>query len=362
MHSGNDGGKAELSPYKQWQIAFIYAFVVAFNQGSDLAGLHTLPAFDPEELENALQQENSDLLEQLLCAFLSNVLNRKKPIEPSSYARALSDLVSSKVRSFEFDLGYNPLTAEGFKALTPEHKLTLLQSLVEWQLQDSNAVRAIIEQFCKNTKKAEFHLGLTAKNELIGGLVLLNNARFTMAMARKGEYKKWMPMDNRNLNELREFSSTLSTSNRAERNLCRRITDELIPLIEEKQRVQEKKDRAKARQIAMELAFTPRELRPRDRRKRTRYNYDDMFDDIEDIGDDYSESSLAQRPERPRPTRISSRLNPGLSSDSLDIEGQLPTPETVENAEIGEIRQEANVEETNGEEKQEVESGDILID
>ncbi|KAG0166971.1 hypothetical protein DFQ28_004324 [Apophysomyces sp. BC1034] len=98
---------------------------MAFNQGSDLAGLHPLPIFNPEELENALQQETSDLLDRLLCAFLSNVLNRKKPIEPNGYARALSDLVNSKVKSFEFDLGYNPLTAEGFTALTPDLKASI---------------------------------------------------------------------------------------------------------------------------------------------------------------------------------------------------------------------------------------------
>ncbi|KAG0166972.1 hypothetical protein DFQ28_004325 [Apophysomyces sp. BC1034] len=268
-------------------------------------------------------------------------------------------------------------------------QLTLLQSLVEWQLQDSNAIRSIVEQFYKNTKKNEvnplepvafgvdsekrayWQFGGEWKSNIPNqGLILPDSPWLWREKTNVKSGCQWATgrdminiHDNesddfllvcRNLNELREFSSTLSTSNRSERNLLRRITDELIPLVEEKQRIQEKKDRAKARQVAMELAFTPRELRPRDRRKRTRYTYDDMFADVEeDIDDEYSESLLSERPERPerpKPTRTSSRLNPGLLNDNLDIEDQWQTQESV------------NIGEADGEKKQEVEGGDIHID
>ncbi|ORZ23432.1 hypothetical protein BCR42DRAFT_318876 [Absidia repens] len=144
-----------LTAYSYWEIAFIYAFTVFFDR-SDIASIYPIPFFTPKILEDALFTDTHDLLDQLMCSFLSNALNRKKLIESASSTRPLNDYLNAKLRSQDFDLGYNPLSLqEGFKGLTSDLKLKILHALVEWQLQDSSSIRTIVDTLYATTKKDE---------------------------------------------------------------------------------------------------------------------------------------------------------------------------------------------------------------
>ncbi|KAI8149368.1 hypothetical protein BJV82DRAFT_505051 [Fennellomyces sp. T-0311] len=111
-----------------------------------ISNTHTHPnsfADRPQDLERALAMQTSDLLDDLLGSFLSNVLNRKKPLD-KQYVKELSKLINSK--GSEIDLDRNPFQkASSFGVLSASVKLRILCALVDWQLQDSNAVRSLID-------------------------------------------------------------------------------------------------------------------------------------------------------------------------------------------------------------------------
>ncbi|KAL0077691.1 hypothetical protein J3Q64DRAFT_1641266 [Phycomyces blakesleeanus] len=141
------------SPQSQWEIAFVFAFTTTFQPEARQAGLYPFPKFQPEDLEHALlQTEESDLMDQILCSFLSNALNRKKGVDGCS--RTLQELITTKIKAFECDLTENPLlNHNNFHSLAPEVKLNLLRLLVEWQLQDCVNIHSVIDTYFKNVKK-----------------------------------------------------------------------------------------------------------------------------------------------------------------------------------------------------------------
>ncbi|KAI9356712.1 hypothetical protein BD770DRAFT_322985 [Pilaira anomala] len=141
----------QFSPLQQWEIAFIYAFSCTFNPQQEIApSYHKLPDFTPEELELEIQKQDSDLIRNIICASLGNLLNRKNPIE--SFKISLSQVVTDKMKAFEIDLEANPLAKSEFHLLNTDVKLFILRSLIEWQLQDSLAVKSILDYY-KNSNQ-----------------------------------------------------------------------------------------------------------------------------------------------------------------------------------------------------------------
>ena len=83
-------------PDAQRDMAFVYAFVAVFARHPTHA-IHPFPDMQPDvssrrdpprahlihpqDLERAVATPESDLLDDLLGSFLSNVLNRKKPLQ-----------------------------------------------------------------------------------------------------------------------------------------------------------------------------------------------------------------------------------------------------------------------------------------
>ncbi|KAI8883064.1 hypothetical protein K501DRAFT_185375 [Backusella circina FSU 941] len=148
--------KFVLSPFQQWEIAFIYAFITTFNPQAVInPSFYKLPNLTPEELEIEIPKKESQPVHQFICASLSNALNRKKAIE--SYNNAFSQIVADKYKTFDLDLDYNPLTHTKFTDLDPNVKLLLLRSLVEWQLQDSQAVKTILEHCNQHAKNGQIN-------------------------------------------------------------------------------------------------------------------------------------------------------------------------------------------------------------
>ncbi|KAI8093599.1 uncharacterized protein BX664DRAFT_278677 [Halteromyces radiatus] len=305
----NSEGTNALTPYSYWEIAFIYAFTILFDC-SDIAPLYPIPFITPKILEDAILHDSQDILDPLMCAFLSNALNRKKLIESSSSTRPLNDYINAKVRSQDFDLGYNPLPSQqGFNGLEPDMKLKILHALVEWQLQDSASVRAIIDGTFGATKKGQINplvpipFGYDSYKRAywqFGDSPYLWRERTTLKTGCEWEIVC------RDLSELDTFADSLSNSkSHKEKNLAQKIKQTLIPQLEEKQRIQELRDRAAARRMAAQLALeVPRSLPRRERRKPTRYNYNENYDF--DFDDD---SEYSTKTESRRPTRSSGRLH-----------------------------------------------------
>ncbi|CAO3640255.1 unnamed protein product [Cunninghamella blakesleeana] len=321
----------KLTPQAYLEIAFIYAFSVLFDE-SDIISIYSPPHFTPKSLEEAIYQDNNELLDKLMCCFLSNALNRKKLLEVQHTTRPLYEYINSKIRSNDFNLDHNPLTGQqtSFQYLTSDIKLKILHALVEWQLQDSTAVRAIVDHFFKTNKNDE-------DNPLMP--IPFGYDQRKRAYWRFGE-SPYLWCENPNLKkgcefeivctsieELQQFGNTLINSrNNKEKTMGNAILNELLPELEEKQRRQERKDRMKARQLATQLALEePKVLPKRERRKPVRYNFNEDMD-IDDDDDNYNynddsqlynskkkriDEDILNVVSKRRPLRSSGRLNGG---------------------------------------------------
>ncbi|KAI7857931.1 hypothetical protein BDC45DRAFT_499699 [Circinella umbellata] len=308
----------------QWEFAYIYAFVCNFREYTD-HGIHSFPELQPEDLEQALEMETSELLNDLLSSFLSNILNRKKRVDNKHIFKELSKLINTKVQTFEINLGYNPLSeVSSFENLSAPVKLNILRWMVEWQLQESSSIRSILDTAPKSSellrtqpigsdseKRTYWHFGDTAW--------LWREQKATLKKAST----QWEIVC-RELDELEGFSKTLSQEKRVEKDLYQYIIEQVIPVVEDAQRKRERKARAMERQIEAEQLITTRRLRTNS--KPVKYTFDDdededEYDDLdeeEEYGDEEGEEEFSENesggskvkePERPKPLRASSRLN-----------------------------------------------------
>lgn len=323
----------EFTPFQQWEIAFIYAFAVTFNPHQEIApSFYRLPDFSPKELEEELKKESSTLIHQIVCASVGNILNRKTAID--TFKIALQQLVTDKIKSFDIDLDHNPLSKAAFHTLPIDVKLYLLHSMIEWQLQDSLAVKSILEHYNSSTPRNQYN---PVKSYPIGTDSKKRNywqfGECCWIWREKPHFKptcEW-ELVCRNKRELEELVGTLSTTNRAEKALSKIITTEIYELAEKEEKKQLRKERAELRKlIPVEISITPTQLRSRGSRKeRVRYNYDDEDiygieedrDDDDEFVQEEEESTNNRRSsrraaaaaqtqiERPPPTRWSSRLN-----------------------------------------------------
>ncbi|CAG8677439.1 12056_t:CDS:2 [Dentiscutata erythropus] len=114
--------------------------------------------FWPEELEGALATEaDSDLIDQVHCIFLTNCLNRTKPVSRQVWRKLLSETIDQKLKkSYQFYRDYNPLRrVKNYYELDIRDKVLILNNLVTWQLQEGKEVRKLIEQEYRSSKRNE---------------------------------------------------------------------------------------------------------------------------------------------------------------------------------------------------------------
>ncbi|ORX58683.1 hypothetical protein DM01DRAFT_1333298 [Hesseltinella vesiculosa] len=311
-------GSIALTAADYWEIAFIYAFCVLFDQ-TDIAPIFAPPAITPQSLEQAIVDNRPDLLNDLLCAFLSNALNRKKLIEIGPTTRVLQEQINLKLQTQEFDLGYNPVTSKGFVVLEGLTKLKILYALVEWQLQESKAVRTIIDHFYSGPRSQI----QSAENPLAPIPFGVDNQK--RAYWRFGD-SPYLWRERRSLkkgceweivckdmDQLKAFADGLAGSMCAsEQEMQETITDNLIPVLEAKQREHERREAHKARRLAMAMEQpVARDLPPRRARgKRVCYTdsyVEDNFGDGSYVEEEYQEEHHQSPPTRA--TRSSGRLN-----------------------------------------------------
>ncbi|KAG2220151.1 hypothetical protein INT45_013849 [Circinella minor] len=327
----------------QWEFAYIYAFVCNFREYTD-HGIHSFPDLQPEDLEQALEMETSELLNNLLSSFLSNILNRKKRVDNKHIFKELSKLINTKLQTFEINLDYNPLSeVSSFENLSAPVKLNILRWMVEWQLQESSSIHSILDTAPKSSellrtqpigsdseKRTYWHFGDTAW--------LWREQKATLKKAST----QWEIVC-RDLDELEEFSKTLSQGKRVEKDLYQYIIEQVIPIVEDAQRKRERKARAMERQIEAEQLITTRRLRTNT--KPVKYTFDDDEDDYDDLDDEekygdeeegeeeFSDNESGgfkvKEPERPKPLRASSRLNSQRQTSQSSSPIQTSIEETI---------------------------------
>ncbi|CAG8642150.1 12021_t:CDS:2, partial [Dentiscutata heterogama] len=101
--------------------------------------------FWPEELEGALATEaDSDLIDQVHCIFLTNCLNRTKPVSRQVWRKLLSETIDQKLKkNYQFYRDYNPLRR--------------VKNYYELDVRDKEGkeVRKLIEQEYRSSKRNE---------------------------------------------------------------------------------------------------------------------------------------------------------------------------------------------------------------
>ncbi|KAI8982523.1 hypothetical protein BDB01DRAFT_792933 [Pilobolus umbonatus] len=298
---------------QHWQIAFIYAFISTFNPQCHLvSNYYKLPELLPEEIETEIQKEKSTAIDQYICSCLGNALNRKHPIE--SYNNALQQIITDKLKSYDVDLARNPVSNQKFHTLDITTKLYLLYCMIEWQLQDSHAVRSIIEIAYSNRAKNKYNpikmtpIGTDSKKR---NYWQFGESPYVWRDSIKvNELGQWETVCT-NKTELEQLVESLSNKNRAEKQLIKYITDVLYEVADKAEKKKWRKERAEIRKAFVpEVSITPLQLRSRNKVK-VNYNFDDIYESNEEDSDPFEEekSDTTETPTKSVGTRWSSRLN-----------------------------------------------------
>ncbi|EMC97428.1 hypothetical protein BAUCODRAFT_575349 [Baudoinia panamericana UAMH 10762] len=114
-----------------------------------------LPNFGPQDIERGVtDQPPSAEVQSLLCALLSLVLNRKKPVERGHHGRALEEAVLSQKAQWPHKWNsVNPLHGpKDFNTMSPLERLDLLHTLVIWSLSSSEAIQTIVKDKYKQQR------------------------------------------------------------------------------------------------------------------------------------------------------------------------------------------------------------------
>ncbi|KAI9714882.1 MAG: hypothetical protein M1820_000171 [Bogoriella megaspora] len=131
------------------------AFIVAFRARFSSCFSSKLQDFGPQDIERGVvDTAPGPQVEELLCALLTLLLNRKKNVERGHHGRALEEALSTNKfqwpRSWK---GLNPLPgSKTFADLNPAQRLEMLKTLIIWSLNTSEAVSTLIKDSYKHRK------------------------------------------------------------------------------------------------------------------------------------------------------------------------------------------------------------------
>ncbi|CAG8510708.1 4835_t:CDS:2 [Ambispora gerdemannii] len=240
------------------EVAFIIAFCEKFK--SVLRSL----SFWTEDFEEALQtHEESELLERMICVFLTNFLNRKKLIETNNYQALLSTAIDQHIEqdNQSFYLDHNPLKDHdgkiNFFALDTKDKISILHCLVHWQLQESEVIRKLIGDSYKRYKKTHENL---LEYEIIGEdsknakYYHINTRIYREKLPRTGtnftsKNVKWEAVTT-NLEEVQALVNSLNPKRAKEKGLHVAILEKVMPEVENRYKVKEKQENLQKRKAA----------------------------------------------------------------------------------------------------------------
>nr|POE65278.1 hypothetical protein CFP56_34945 [Quercus suber] len=325
------------------------AFIVMFRSRFSEVFSSKLAHFGPQDIERGVADTlPTPQAENLLCALLALVLNRKKPVERGHHSRALEEAVLSQKSQWPHHwAGINPLHGSrdfrtmsptqrvsgfwhqyGLSALLTLRQLNLLRTLIMWSLTSSEAISTMIKERYKQQRQGDDENqplsvqpwgtdGDKRRYFLIQGLddtsfrVYREGSRYT-------RNAHWYSVAG-DIEEAKMLAAKLEGEDgtQAARRLALKITN-AVPMFEA---TEEKRRRREYRQIRR-AAFTRPEpgfslYEGRTRGKRARYTFED--------DDDFDSDATSTR----RSTRHSERETPIESGPEYTASGrQVKKPRT----------------------------------
>ncbi|CEJ05346.1 hypothetical protein RMCBS344292_19289 [Rhizopus microsporus] len=206
----------------------------------------------------------------------------------------------------DIELEKNPLSNQKFNMLSADLKLLILYSMIEWQLQDSQAVRLIIDYYsAKRSQHNPIEVRPIGTDKEKSTYWQFGDSPYIWKV--KNKKKEWILVcKDRQTTEA--WINTLSTTHRAEKALSKYVGEHVYPLIEKQEKQKAKLEREKWKKLNPVEPVTTRSYTRK--RERVNYNYDDIYTE-QDFDEYLPESS--SRPSSPdrlakKPTRSSNRL------------------------------------------------------
>ncbi|KAI5254591.1 hypothetical protein E4T42_02330 [Aureobasidium subglaciale] len=274
------------------------AFLVMFRSRFSHAFPPKLPHFGPQDIESGVAESPpSSQVEELMCAMLALVLNRKKPVERGHHGRAMEEALSTQKHQWPLSWNrVNPLAgSRTFPDMSPAERLNLLRTLAIWSLTSSDVVSQTIKDSYKVSRREDDinqplsvqHWGYDGdkrKYYLIEGQED-TSFRVYREANRLTQHPQWWSVAETidGVNALVEKLETKDNT-QAARRLAEKVKAAVprFEASEEKRRRREYRQARKAQFTKPEPGFSLYEGRTRG--KRIRYNYSDNEDESDATG------------------------------------------------------------------------------
>ncbi|KAF9906060.1 hypothetical protein EC991_001068 [Linnemannia zychae] len=276
-------------------VALIYGFLTKFRPL--LRQTCPLREVSIEDIESGLTAtEANAFIEEIHANLLSNMLNRKKAVDATTWQKVLSETLDGKLKTGELEYDQNPLRYYGNYYLIPTpDRAYILKALIDWVLQEGLVVRQGIEQNHDISRVEPFGFDQARR-------VYWHFGDGTLMMYRetKGAKKRkpvWETVAS-NLEELKTLADSFEkTVSKAEKAMREKLRVEIIEPEEERivnEKLKQERQEKKLQRIAElhQLAAT-RSTRTRssNRLNAPKYTFDDDEDEFEE--DEYD---LYRRP------------------------------------------------------------------
>ncbi|KAF9205834.1 hypothetical protein BGZ59_000267 [Podila verticillata] len=261
------------------------------------------------DLETGLLATSTNTcIEDIHSNLLTNMLNRKKAVDSSSWHRVLLETLDVKQKTGEWEMD-NPLRLyESYYSVPPRDRVLMLKALVEWVLQEGTSIRQGIEDYNEAYMVEPF--GTDQQKRVywyFGGKYWLAKQRMgTLRVYRETNSKKknagWETVA-KDLEELKSLVASFDKStSKIEKTLQERLLTEIIEPAEEKilrRAKRQERDEKKMQRLAMfhQMAATrTTRTRSSNRLNQPKYTFDDEEDeDDEDQYAVYSGSSSRRK-------------------------------------------------------------------
>ncbi|KAG9879047.1 hypothetical protein KCU94_g21278, partial [Aureobasidium melanogenum] len=274
------------------------AFLVMFRSRFSHAFPSKLPHFGPQDIERGVAESPpSPQVEDLMCAMLALVLNRKKPVERGHHGRAMEEALSTQKHQWPLSWNrVNPLAgSRTFPDMSPAERLNLLRTLAIWSLTSSEIVSQTIKDSYKVSRREDDinqplsvqHWGYDGdrrKYYLIEGQED-TSFRVYREANRLSQHPQWWSVAE-TIDEVNALAEKLETKDTTQ--AARRLADKMKAAVprfeasEEKRRRREYRQARKAQFSKPEPGFSLYEGRTRG--KRIRYTYSDNEDESDATG------------------------------------------------------------------------------
>ncbi|KEQ70914.1 hypothetical protein M436DRAFT_12892, partial [Aureobasidium namibiae CBS 147.97] len=274
------------------------AFLVMFRSRFSHAFSSKLPHFGPQDIEKGVAESPpSQQIEELMCAMLALVLNRKKPVERGHHGRAMEEALSTQKHQWPLSWNrVNPLAgSRTFPDMSPAERLNLLRTLAIWSLTSSEIVSQTIKDSYKISRRDDDinqalsvqHWGFDGdkrKYYLIEGQED-TTFRVYREANRLSQHPQWWSVAE-TIDEVNALVEKLETKDTTQ--AARRLADKMKAAVprfeasEEKRRRREYRQARKAQFTKPDLGFSLYEGRTRG--KRIRYTYSDNEDESDATG------------------------------------------------------------------------------